>query len=125
MAIQHTNLRDQVREELLNWLADGRLPPGQRLEEERISRALGVSRTPLREAMLTLAAAGFLDSDMGKGFGVPALVVDTFVEIQTLLTRLAPLAISLTGALQQPPTGRKDLVRRPFQIGRASCRERV
>jgi hypothetical protein len=46
MPIQRYSLRDQVRAELVAWLAEGRLKTGQRLEEERLSRALGVSRTP-------------------------------------------------------------------------------
>ena len=62
MAIKRLNLRDEVREALLEWLAAGRLAPGQRLEEERLSQALGVSRTPLREALASLAQEGLVES---------------------------------------------------------------
>lgn len=96
--IQRKPLREEIQKEIVARLHDGRLAAGRRINETHLSQDLGVSRTPLREAMLTLAAAGFLESDMGKGFGVPALEAADFVEIQTLLTRLAPLAISLGGA---------------------------
>ena len=34
-------------------IVDGRLKPGQRLKEEDLARQLGISRTPVREALLT------------------------------------------------------------------------
>jgi len=101
--IQRKPLRDEIQKEIVARIHDGRLAAGQRINETHLSADLGISRTPLREAMLTLAAAGFLDSDMGKGFGVPALDPTEFVDIQALLVRLVPLTISLTGA---PAPGR-------------------
>ena len=98
MAIQHSNLRDQVREELLNWLADGRLPPGQRLEEERISRALGVSRTPLREALTSLASDGLVEAIPRRGFRVPKLSAERVRNLHPILGALEGLAVRLSGS---------------------------
>lgn len=42
--------------------------PGERLNESVLSEQLGVSRTPLREALNRLAAEGFLDFEPGRGF---------------------------------------------------------
>jgi DNA-binding GntR family transcriptional regulator len=42
--------------------------PGERLNEGAIARDLGVSRTPVREALSRLVAAGFLDHEPGQGF---------------------------------------------------------
>jgi DNA-binding GntR family transcriptional regulator len=42
--------------------------PGERLNEGAIARDLGVSRTPVREALSKLVAAGFLDHEPGQGF---------------------------------------------------------
>ena len=39
----------------------GELPPGERLREVALSEALGMSRTPIREAFRTLAAEGLID----------------------------------------------------------------
>lgn len=49
-----------------------KLPPGERINELELSRELGVSRTPLREALGRLHAEGFLNFQPGKGyFGRP------------------------------------------------------
>ena len=43
-------------------IIDGRLEPGQRLKEEELARELGISRTPIREALLMLQAEGLVDA---------------------------------------------------------------
>jgi DNA-binding GntR family transcriptional regulator len=97
MAIQRFSLRDQVREELVNWLSDGRLVPGQRLEEERLSRALGVSRTPLREALSSLARDGLVESVPHRGFRVPKLTAERVRDLHPVIGSLEGLALRLSG----------------------------
>lgn len=87
-------LRQAVQREILARLSDGRLPAGIRINETHLSADLGISRTPLREAMLHLEAGGFLDSDLGKGFIVPPLSRKEFAGLQEVLARLAPLALT-------------------------------
>jgi len=86
-------LRDDVQQEILARLWDGRLPPAQRINETHLSAEMGVSRTPLREAMIYLAAAGFLDSDLGRGFKTPPLEIASFRRIQDVLRALVPTAL--------------------------------
>ncbi len=114
--IQRKPLRDEIQKEIVARIHDGRLVAGQRINETHLSEDLGISRTPLREAMLTLAAAGFLDSDMGKGFGVPPLDPTEFAEIQSLLLPLAPLALRTVGI---PAPGRV------MELGNLLARARV
>ena len=97
MAIQRVNLRDQVRDELVEWLADGRLPPGQRLEEERLSKALGVSRTPLREALSKLATEGLVEAVPRRGFRVPKLSAERVRDLYPVIGSLEGLALRLSG----------------------------
>ncbi len=91
---QRKPLRDDVQKEILNRLVDGRLPAGKRINETHLAIDLGLSRTPLREAMITLVARGFLKSDMGRGFANPALDPVQFREIQAMLGHLEPYALS-------------------------------
>ena len=42
-------------------IIDGRLEPGERLKEEELARQLGISRTPIREALLMLQVEGLID----------------------------------------------------------------
>ncbi|HST25751.1 MAG TPA: GntR family transcriptional regulator [Gaiellaceae bacterium] len=48
-------------------IIDGRLPPGQRLKEEELARELGISRTPVREALLILQSEGLVGAEPNKG----------------------------------------------------------
>jgi DNA-binding GntR family transcriptional regulator len=98
MAIQRLSLRDQVRDELAGWLNDGRLKPGQRLEEERLARAMGVSRTPLREALASLARDGLVDAVPHRGFRVPALSVEVVRDLYPIIGSLEALAVRLSGS---------------------------
>jgi DNA-binding GntR family transcriptional regulator len=67
----------QVRAEIL----DGTYRPGDHLEEERIAGAVGVSRTPVREALRKLAAEGFVEFVPHQGAFVPAWTVADYHEI--------------------------------------------
>ncbi|MBU8871013.1 MAG: GntR family transcriptional regulator [Gemmatimonadales bacterium] len=101
--IQRKPLRDEIQKEIVARIADGRMSPGQHINETHLASDLGISRTPLREAMLTLASAGFLQSDMGRGFLVPPLEAEEFSHLQAILARMAPFALSVT---PPPPPGR-------------------
>ncbi len=97
MPIQRLSLRSQVRDEIVAWLGDGRLKPGQRLEEERLSRAMGVSRTPVREALATLVADGLVEAVPHKGFRVPALSAGRVHDLFPIAGSLEALAVRLSG----------------------------
>ena len=51
---------DRVRAELESQIVAGALPPGTMLDEAELSRSFDVSRTPVREALLQLAAKGYV-----------------------------------------------------------------
>lgn len=97
MAIRRHTLRAQVRDELVQWLASGRLKPGDRLEETRVARALGVSRTPLREALTGMAEDGLVESVPNRGFRVPELSLVVVQDLYPLLGVLEGLALRLAG----------------------------
>jgi DNA-binding GntR family transcriptional regulator len=48
-------------------IVDGRLEPGRRLKEEELARDLGISRTPVREALLVLQAEGLVVATPNRG----------------------------------------------------------
>jgi len=89
-------LRNDVQRAIRERIVDARLPAGASLNENRLAAELGISRTPLREAMLGLEATGFLTSIMGRGFRVPELDSEEFRDLATILSRLAPLAVELS-----------------------------
>lgn len=54
---------DLIREAII----DGRLAPGERLKEEELARELGLSRTPIREALAVLQVEGLVDTTPNRG----------------------------------------------------------
>lgn len=94
-------LAEQVYHALRERLRSGAIGPGQSLQEVQLAEALGVSRTPVREAMARLATEGLLTSDHRRSFTVPALSrkdVDDIYEVRYLvepaaLRRIAPLTV--------------------------------
>ena len=78
MAISRQPLRADVHQELLGLILQGSLAPGQRLRDAELAQQLGVSRTPVREALLRLVKLmkekGVLsDAEVASVFGDPVL----------------------------------------------------
>jgi DNA-binding GntR family transcriptional regulator len=53
--IRRLSLHDQVATRVRDMIIEGGLEPGSRIKEGALGASLGVSRTPLREALKTLA----------------------------------------------------------------------
>ena len=93
---QRKPLRADVQREIRERILDGRLAAGTRLNEAHLSAEMGISRTPLREAMLGLEAAGFLGSALARGFHVPALSATEFRDTGAILARLESHALEIS-----------------------------
>jgi DNA-binding GntR family transcriptional regulator len=90
--IRSTALRDQVYARLRELIRAGQLRPGDRLQEISLATALGVSRTPVREALALLANEGLAEAD-GRGFVIPSLTPQDIDHIFELRQLLEPAAI--------------------------------
>lgn len=66
-------LRQDLLPRLRKSILAGRLKPGAKIIESRLATTLGVSRTPLREALLHLEREGLVRSDLRRGFTVEPL----------------------------------------------------
>ncbi len=78
---------DRIRGQIL----DGRLRPGERLVEDKLSVELGVSRVPVREALLGLAMEGLVRLEPRRGATVAEVtpeIVAELVEVRALLEGL-------------------------------------
>lgn len=95
--IQRLPLRSQVRAVIRTWIVDGILRSGARIQEPGLAARLGVSRTPIREALLSLERDGFVRSEQGRGFTVVPLSVELIQHIYPLLGSLERLALRLIG----------------------------
>ncbi len=68
--VERPQLHDTVTEHLRNFIVEGRVAPGQKLNERELCETLGISRTPLREAIKVLAAEGLIEISPNKGASV-------------------------------------------------------
>ncbi|GAB96265.1 putative GntR family transcriptional regulator [Kineosphaera limosa NBRC 100340] len=66
-------MRDRAFLLLRTAIVDGVLEPGEQLREQELQRWLGVSRTPIREALLRLQAAGLVEMSPGRSTVVTEL----------------------------------------------------
>ncbi|MEC2182519.1 GntR family transcriptional regulator [Bacillus spizizenii] len=53
-------------EQIQKWIVEGILAPGEKINDDKLAKALGVSRTPVREALQLLAVQGFVEMSPGK-----------------------------------------------------------
>ncbi|MET0962669.1 MAG: GntR family transcriptional regulator [Noviherbaspirillum sp.] len=65
--VERKRLHDTVVTHLRNLIVEGALAPGMKLNERELCETLGISRTPLREAMKVLAAEGLIEISPNRG----------------------------------------------------------
>jgi DNA-binding GntR family transcriptional regulator len=90
-------LGDRVYATLREYLRAGRIAAGQPLQEAALAAQLGVSRTPVREALARLASEGLVAAE-GRSFILPALTVADIEDIYALRFLLEPEALRLAAA---------------------------
>jgi DNA-binding GntR family transcriptional regulator len=95
-------LREAVYARIVDLISSGEYPPGAALTEASLSRALEVSRTPVREALLRLEAEGVLRSALARGFTVRPLVRREVEELYPILASLEALAVRAAIPVPKP-----------------------
>jgi DNA-binding GntR family transcriptional regulator len=90
-----------IREQILN----GELAGGQRLREDELATMIGVSRTPVREALRSLAAEGLLLYERNRGMRVESWTLKDLEEVHGLRMLLEPYATALAAT-----SGQLDIV---------------
>src|SRR5262245_16027293 len=88
-------LIDQVHDRLVNAIADGTLPPGQRLTQEEIALRLGVSRQPVSHALQVLRRRGLVEGSGKRGLVVAPLDAKRLRDLYQMRAVLEALAASL------------------------------
>ena len=86
-----TPVRTQVFQQLEKAILDGDLAPGTSLTEVRLSAELGVSRTPIREALRRLEQERLIE-DTGKGSRVLGITMEDLEDIMNIRQRIEGLA---------------------------------
>jgi DNA-binding GntR family transcriptional regulator len=89
------NLVEQVKDALIHEIASGRLKPGERIIQEQIAQALGVSRQPVQQALLLLRNQGVLRDALGRGLIVSPLDPQQVEHVYQIRAAIEGLACQL------------------------------
>ncbi|GLZ53511.1 FCD domain-containing protein [Actinomycetospora sp. NBRC 106378] len=91
-ALTRGGLREQVRELVLRRILDGVYGPGERIVEHRLTKELGISQAPVREALRELEAMRFVESQPNRGVRVRAMTAHELGEMYPVRAALEEVA---------------------------------
>ncbi|NKB59991.1 MAG: FCD domain-containing protein [Alphaproteobacteria bacterium] len=96
--IERQSLHDTVTERIRDMIVEGTYQPGSRLPERVLCETLGISRTPLREALKVLASEGLLEIAPNRGARVAGLTAEDVDELFPVMGALEALSGELACA---------------------------
>jgi DNA-binding GntR family transcriptional regulator len=92
---QIPTLAEAIRAGLADEITSGKLAPGTVIDEQEIAKRFNASRTPVREALRELAAAGLVEIEPRRGSRVAALTVDRLAEMFELMAETEAMCARL------------------------------
>lgn len=110
MIVERETLTDGVEGALRAMIVDGQIAPGERLNEVHLAARLGVSRTPLREALNRLVAEGAVEARPRLGYFVKPLSVEELDQIYDLRPILDPAALRVAGVANERQLARLEVL---------------
>src|SRR5512146_1047838 len=94
-AVERVCLRDAAYDRLRAWILDGTLAPGEPLRDEALAEALGMSRTPIRDALHRLEEDGLVFTAATRRTYVSEVTIKQAREIYPILGALEAVAVRL------------------------------
>ena len=96
--LKSVSLREQARDAVRTQIVLGQIEPGQVESVVNVAASLGVSVTPVREAIMDLANLGIVEVIRNRGFRVPVLTdhdLDEIMQLRTMLEERRPVYAEL------------------------------
>ena len=87
-------MREEVYKTLLSWIMKGKLRPGEKLLDKELAENMGVSRTPVREALRRLEDKGLVESSANRWTRVSEISIKEPEMIYPIIWTLESLAVS-------------------------------
>jgi len=112
--VRRESLRQTIHAALAQRILTGALAPGSRINESTLSRSLGVSPTPVREALLVLEGQGFLVARPAKGFFVRNFSEEEIRDLYPVLAELEVMALKAAGLPPAEVTDRLERANKRF-----------
>lgn len=92
--ITRTFVREEAYVKLRNWILDGTFAPGMQLRDKELAAQLGVSRTPIREALLRLEDKGLVQTKPNRSTTVTTIDFHSAFHLYSIVWTLEKLALS-------------------------------
>jgi len=99
---QRMSAKERALSQIQRWIIDGTLHPGEKLLDADLAEALGVSRTPIREALQLLEVQGLVEMHPGKETRVKTIEKDDILNMYPTLAALHALAAEQAASLVLP-----------------------
>jgi len=104
-----SSIREEVYNTLLCWIMEGELRPGEKVLDKQLAESMGVSRTPVREALRRLEDKGLIETVANCWTRVSEVSIDEPLQIYPIIWNLEELAVSLAiGLLSNDDFSRMD-----------------
>ncbi|WP_259424827.1 GntR family transcriptional regulator [Bacillus velezensis] len=91
--LKRTIMRDEVYRTLRNWIITGKLKPETKLKDKDLSETLGISRTPIREALLRLEDDGLVITKANRWTLVAPIELKEAENLYSIVWTLEKLAL--------------------------------
>jgi DNA-binding GntR family transcriptional regulator len=95
VAVARVSLRNEAYTHLRDWILDGTLAPGEPLRDEALAEVLGMSRTPVREALQRLEDDGLVVTTANRRTTVSPVSLNEAREIFAIVATLEELGLQL------------------------------
>jgi DNA-binding GntR family transcriptional regulator len=109
--MQRRPLQDDIYDSVVEYITNSALESGARVRDTDVATQLGVSRTPVREALYRLQRDGLIDHPVGRGFRVRPLSMTEAEATYPILWTLEGLALRTSGPLTAAPDKMEELDR--------------
>ncbi|PWV95899.1 DNA-binding GntR family transcriptional regulator [Paenibacillus cellulosilyticus] len=94
--------KERALSQIQRWIIDGTLQPGEKLFDAELADSLGVSRTPIREALQLLEVQGLVSTRPGKETIVTVIEKDDIFKMYPTMAALQALAAEATAQVILP-----------------------
>jgi DNA-binding GntR family transcriptional regulator len=113
--VDRSLLRDDVFRRLRDAIVDGTFSPGEQLKDAELAEWLGVSRTPVREALLRLATSGLVVAVPGRSTTVSEIDAPALRDARDVIAAMHSLAVrEMAGRLRADELDRMRDANRRF-----------
>lgn len=113
--VDRSLLRDDVYRRLRDAIVDGTFTPGEQLKDGELADWLGVSRTPVREALLRLGTSGLVVARPGRSTTVSTIDAQAVRDARDVIAAMHELAVrEMTGRLGEDDVERMRDANRRF-----------